>query len=85
MKAFFLLFLILLTTNAEAYIDPGTGGMVVGTLSAIAAAALGLLSAGLLIFRKAIKRLYQNRVLFILFIMAVLSLFSAGVYILFYS
>lgn len=58
---YFLAMLIILTEKAFAYIDPGTGGMVVGSLWPMILAILAVIGSFFVkIFYKPIKNIFLN-------------------------
>lgn len=79
--SFFIIFLITVA-ESEAYVDPGTGGMIVGSVSTVIAIVLGALGSMLVFFRKAVVKLYSRKGMFIAACFSLCVLLSLGFYIL---
>ena len=68
--------LVVTVSECRAYIDPGTGGMIAGSVSTILAVLFSVFSSALIVFRKSVKRLYANTPLFLTVLAAVITAFG---------
>ncbi|MFI5293570.1 MAG: hypothetical protein ACHQ0Y_00895 [Thermodesulfovibrionales bacterium] len=76
---------LFLSATAYAYVDPYTGGMITSSLSTILAAALGFMSAGLVLFRGFLGRLLGNKFARYLIFAALACLAVSGIYVFVHS
>jgi hypothetical protein len=84
-RLFVFLLMIMLMMGASvsyAYIDPGTGGMVAGSISTIIAMAIGAVSSLLFFFRKTVVRLYARKGIFVAVLFSAAGLLAVGIYFL---
>lgn len=76
---------VFLSGTAYAYIDPYTGGIITSSFSTILAAVLGFLSAGLVLFRGFLSRLFGNKFARYLIFAALACLAVSGIYVFVHS